>query len=108
MDDTFVGAVGERLTQSTTNAPAGSSASDTEFDPEEPPPDRASATSHHQFPDHSGMPYPREYRPTPLPPNTKYERRGGNFMPTLVFPSAKSDHLKTGDDNNVGEYTLGI
>ena len=29
-------------------------------------------------------------------------------MPTLVFPSVKSDHLKTGDDNTVGEYTRDI
>ena len=47
------------------------------------------------------MPYPRGYRPPPPPPNTHYERQGGNYLPTLVFPSAKDDHL-------VGEYSRDI
>ena len=108
LGDIFIGARDERQTQTTSNSPAESSASETDDEFEDPPPDRASPTSHHQFPNPSGMPYPRGYRPTPPPPDTKYEKRGGNFMPTLVFPFAKSDHYiyKTGDDNQVSGRVL--
>ena len=108
MADTFVGPCDERTTQSARGGRGWSSGSDTEYDEKDPPPDRPSPLRHHNSPNHHNMPYPREYRPTPPPSNTHYESMGGNFMPSLVFPSERSDHNATGDDNKMGEYSRNV